>query len=117
ALWLAADVGLLTSLSEGVSVAILEAMAAGRPMVATNVGGNGEIIADGVTGLLAPRGDAEALATALHRMLADDDLRHSMGVAAAERVNADFTEQRMHAAYLSIYNELLAGSAKERCVA
>jgi glycosyltransferase involved in cell wall biosynthesis len=117
ALWHASDVGLLTSLSEGVSVAILEAGAAGKPVVATNVGGNSEIILDGLTGKLAPRGDAAALAAALKDLLIDADQRARLGRAAAQRVCSHFTQQQMHAAYTQIYHDLLADQAEGRHVA
>ncbi len=107
-LWHAADLGLLTSLSEGVSVALLEAMAAGKPVVATDVGGNREIVAHGHTGLLAPRGDANALAVAVHSLLTDAPRRRTMGLAAALHVRDCFNQTQMHADYAQIYRELTA---------
>jgi sugar transferase (PEP-CTERM/EpsH1 system associated) len=110
-LWQAADVGLLTSLSEGISVALLEAMACGRPVVATDVGGNPEIVIDEQTGLLAPRGDAPALAAALHRLLSDETLRKQFGQAGRTRVEQHFSQQQMHDRYMAIYRELSRVSA------
>jgi len=107
-LWAAADAGLLTSLSEGVSVAGLEAMAAGRPMIATDVGGNAEIIADGRTGRLAPRGDDKAIAEAMQQLIEHPELRHAMGRAARQRLEARFTQTAMHEAYDRLYRSLLA---------
>ena len=105
-LWQAADVGLLSSVSEGISVALLEAMAASRSVVATDVGGNPEIVRDGQTGYLAPRGDAGKLAQALHRLLCDADLRRRLGESGRQRVVRLFDQQRMHAAYEQMYRDL-----------
>lgn len=106
-LWAAADAGLLTSLSEGISVAALEAMAAGRAMIATDVGGNPEIIADGRTGRLVPRGDEKAIADAMRQLANDPDLRLAMGRAARQRLEARFTERAMHEAFDRLYRSLL----------
>jgi glycosyltransferase involved in cell wall biosynthesis len=105
-LWCAADVGLLTSRSEGVSVALLECMAAGKVPVATDVGGNREIIDDSVTGLLAPSGDAPAIARSLFTLLIDPPLRHRMGLAGAQRVARYFHQSSMHRAYADLYDQL-----------
>lgn len=105
-LWAAADIALLTSFSEGVSVAALEAMASRRPMVATNVGGNGEVVAHGETGFLAPREDDAAIAEALARLAASPTLRARMGRAARHRLNARFTQRAMHEAFDRLYRSL-----------
>jgi glycosyltransferase involved in cell wall biosynthesis len=80
------DVAVLTSHCEGLSNAILEYMAAGRPIVATAVGGNVELIEDEVSGLLVPPGDPGAVARAIDRLLRDPDLGARLGTAARRRV-------------------------------
>lgn len=106
ALWQAADIGLLTSRSEGVSVALLEGMAAGKPIVATDVGGNPEIVLDQVTGLLAPPGRPTAVAQSLARFIDDPSLRLAMGQCGAQRVAEHFNQARMHNAYRQMYRRL-----------
>lgn len=86
-----ADVSVLPSLAEATSIAGLEAMASGLPLVGTNVGGIPTIIADGVTGLIVPPRDPRALAEALDKLCADKDRRKKMGHAARARVEAEFS--------------------------
>lgn len=90
-------------------MALLEAMAAGLPVVATGVGGSPEVVVDGVTGLLVPPGDAAALADALTRLAQDPDLRHEMGAAGKQRVEAQFSLSSTVAALNNLYEELLSG--------
>ncbi|MEX0775209.1 MAG: glycosyltransferase [Phycisphaeraceae bacterium] len=104
----AADVFLLSSLSEGISVTLLEAMAASLPIVATAVGGNGEVVEHGQTGLLAPRGDADGLAAHLVNLLSHTELRRQMGATGRQRLLAMFTEERMHGRYAAIYAQMLS---------
>lgn len=108
-LWAAADVALSTSLSEGISLALLEAMAAGRPIVATDVGGNSEIIQHNITGFLAPRQAPQALALCVMRLLADPALAAQMGQAGRLRVQTHFCRERMHQSFAGIYEELIHG--------
>jgi L-malate glycosyltransferase len=103
----AADVFLLTSVSEGIPVTILEAMAAGVPVVATNVGGVPELLNDGVTGLLAPAGDAASLADALLRLAGDPVLRGQFAERARRHAESEFSESRMIQRYDSIFQEML----------
>lgn len=103
----AADLFLLTSLSEGIPVTLIEAMGARLPVVATQVGGVPEVVADGQTGLLAPAGDAAALAAAVLRLLADPALARRMGEAGQARAAALFSQQAMHAAYARLYETML----------
>ncbi|XAM01485.1 glycosyltransferase [Phycisphaeraceae bacterium D3-23] len=102
-----ADVALLSSLSEGLSVTLLEAMAAGLPVVATGVGGNPELVADGVTGLLAPREDPAALAAHLAALLTDAPRRATLGAAGRSRLLKHFTAEQMHAGYARHYAAML----------
>jgi len=93
----------LPSRTEGLSLTILEAMASGLPVLATRVGGNPEVVEDGVTGLLVPPGDPEALAAALLRLWNDPDLRQQMGQAGRQRVEQHFDVRRMTAEYECLY--------------
>lgn len=102
-----ADVFLLSSLSEGVSVTLLEAMAAERPIVATDVGGNGEVIDHGDNGLLSPRGDFKTLGHNLSILLRNPAMREQMGAAGRIRLLRLFTQERMHAAYADVYAAML----------
>jgi glycosyltransferase involved in cell wall biosynthesis len=106
------DVFLLTSLYEGFSIAVLEAMAARLPVVATRVGGNPEAIVDGETGLLAPSCDAHALAEAVLSLLTDEPGRRAMGQRARARVEREFTEEKMVARVAALYEELLMERAR-----
>jgi glycosyltransferase involved in cell wall biosynthesis len=93
----------LSSLSEGVSLTLLEAMASGLPVVATRVGGNPEVVADGQTGRLVPSADPEALAAALLELWRDPDAGRRMGAAGRARVERHFDVTGMVAAYESLY--------------
>lgn len=88
-------VSVLPSLSEGLSNTLLESMAAGVPVVATRVGGNPEIVQDGVTGLLVPPGDAASLAQAISRLLEAPPLAMRLGEAGKRRIAECFCTERM----------------------
>ncbi len=103
----AADLFLLTSVSEGIPVTFIEAMARRLPIVSTDVGGVGEVVLDGETGLLAPSGDDAGLAQAVIRLVDDAELRHQFGAAGRARAEAMFSEAQMHAAYARLYEEML----------
>jgi len=100
------DVFVLPSQAEGISNAILEAMATALPVIATAVGGNPELVVDGSTGRLVPAGDPEAMAAALAEYL-DDRARKSHGAEGLRRVLDRFSLDRMVARYLAVYDELL----------
>ncbi len=100
------DVFALASLGEGISNTILEAMATGLPVVATAVGGNPELVEDGVNGALVPRRDPAALAAAIGRYLDDAHLRAVHGKASRERAMERFSLERMCAAYTALYLQL-----------
>ena len=85
--------------------ACLEAMAAGRPVVASAVGGLRDLVVDGETGLLVPPGDVPALRAALERLLGDAELRARLGRAARERVLAEFTWKRYAEEIRRAYDE------------
>ena len=95
--WLAAlDIFVLPSYAnEGVPQAIMQAQASGLPVISTPVGSIPEIIEDGVTGLLVPPRDAEALKAALLRLLNDDGLRHRLGAAAHAQAQERYSDSRM----------------------
>jgi glycosyltransferase involved in cell wall biosynthesis len=99
-----ASIFALSSLTEGVSLTILEAMATGLPVAATNVGGNPEVVTDGVTGLLVPPGDPVAMAEALLQLWQNPKLRVLMGKAGRERVETNFNAREMVRAYEGLYS-------------
>jgi glycosyltransferase involved in cell wall biosynthesis len=103
----AADLFVLSSRSEGLPLSVIEAMAAGLPVVASAVGGIPELVVDGETGVLVPPGDARALASALRRLLADPQLRRQMGDAGRLRAQQLFDLPRFHAEHLALYARLL----------
>jgi glycosyltransferase involved in cell wall biosynthesis len=105
----ALDVVVVPSHTEGLSNALLEAMAMARPVVATAVGGNPDAVEAGVTGLLVPPRDPEALAAAVLRLLERPDEARRLGEAARRRVLADFSLDRMVAGYEALYRSLLRG--------
>ncbi len=89
------DIVALTSRNEGSPISLIEAMAAGRPVVATRVGGVPDLVEDGVTGCLVPPGDANALAEAMVGLLTDPDRRQAMGQAGRKRVIPAFSAERL----------------------
>jgi glycosyltransferase involved in cell wall biosynthesis len=101
----AADVFLLTSLSEGIPLTVIEAMAAGLPVVSTRAGGVGEVVDDGRSGLLAAVGDDAVLAEHLLRLARDPALRRRLGSSGRERARAFFSERLMHARYVELYQD------------
>ena len=102
----AADVVLLTSRNEGAPVALIEAAAAGRPVVATRVGGVASVVDDGRTGTLVPSGDAAGLAAAVLALLRDPAQRRAFGAAAAPRAAERFSTERMLDDLRALYAEL-----------
>ncbi len=105
------DIGVLTSNSavhgEGISNAIMEYMALGKPVIATDAGGTREIVAEGETGFLLLDKDAQSLAMLTQRLLNDAELRRSMGQAGAERIKSEFGFATMIKAYLDLYEGLI----------
>ena len=104
----------LPSLAEGISLSVLEAMAQGLPVVATNVGGNPEVVADGQTGLLVPPGDPTQLARAIVEIWKNPELGRRMGAAGRARVENNFNVRRMVANYEAIYEELSCATERVR---
>jgi glycosyltransferase involved in cell wall biosynthesis len=107
--WHAAfDALLLTSANEGTPVAALEALASGRPVVATRVGGVPAVVEDAETGFLADVGDVEGLARGLEQLARDPEERRRMGAVGTERVRERFGRDRMVDDIEALYRRLLA---------
>jgi glycosyltransferase involved in cell wall biosynthesis len=103
----ASDIAFLTSISEGIPLTLIEAMAAGRPVVSTAVGGVVEVVLGDRTGLLAPPGDDPALAELVIRLAGDPILRGQMGGLGRQRAESLFSERQMHNHYQMCYEEML----------
>jgi glycosyltransferase involved in cell wall biosynthesis len=104
----------LPSLAEGLPVSVIEAMAAGRPVVATDIGGTNEIVVHGETGLLVPPADPLALAGAIARLLADPQLQREMGAAGQRRVERLFSAGAMVDRIEELYEEVLDQNDRPR---
>jgi glycosyltransferase involved in cell wall biosynthesis len=107
ALLAASDAFVLPSLFEGTPLALLEAMAAGKPVVASAIPGVDEIVVDGETGLLVRAGDPAALAHALRRIVAEPELRALLGVAAARRAETAYSAGSSTRRVTAVYDALL----------
>ena len=97
----------LPSFREGLPVIVLEAMAAGKPVVATPVGGVPELVSEGKTGLIVPVGNVQALADAILRLIENPGLAREMGKAGLERVAAKFSLDRMLEETFRVYEDVL----------
>ena len=106
-----ADIFVLPSRSEGFSNAIVEAMAAALPVVATRVGGNAEAVKDEVTGFLVPPEDPGALSAAIARLLSDPSQARAMGIAGKELAAENFTTEAMMNRITAVYRDLLVPTA------
>jgi glycosyltransferase involved in cell wall biosynthesis len=104
-----ADLSVLTSLSEGLSITVLESMRHGLPVVATDVGGNPEIVRQGLTGLLVPPADSPRFAEAVIRLLRDSALRERFGREARRVIREDYGLDRVVNRYGRIYEEVVRG--------
>jgi glycosyltransferase involved in cell wall biosynthesis len=103
----AADLFVLPSLWEGLPVALLEAMAAAKPIVATAVAGTDETIVPGQTGLVVPPGDSQALAESISHLLHEPDQAQAMGQAARQHVEGSFGAEKNAAEHVGLYRRLL----------
>jgi glycosyltransferase involved in cell wall biosynthesis len=101
------DVFVLPSLYEGLPLAVLEAMASRKPVVATRIGGTDEAVVDGETGFLVPARNPPALAAALNALLEDPDRARAMGAAGRVRVERRFSSKRIAAGVAAVYEEAL----------
>jgi len=95
---------------EGCPVALLEAMACGKACIATNVPGSRDIIEDGISGLLVPPEDPDALASAIRKLVENPDLQQRLGAAARQRVEDHFSIEREVAAHEKLYMEIMKKS-------
>jgi glycosyltransferase involved in cell wall biosynthesis len=102
------NIFVLPSHLEGLSIALLEAMAHGLAVVVTPVGAHSEVIDDGKNGILVPPGDSVALAAALHRLISDNELRQRLGKAARERFEAEYDISRTAELWRSTYLDVMA---------
>ncbi len=102
-----ASLFVLPSLTEGISLTLLEAMARGLPIVTTRVGGNPEVVVEGETGLLVPARSPEELATAMLQLQADPERGRRMGLAGRARVENHFDVRRMVREYEDLYRTVL----------
>ena len=100
------DVFVMSSVTEGLGTSLLDAMACGKPVVATSAGGIPEVVADGETGILVPPRSPDALARAIVTLLTDDGLRRRMGEAGLARVKERFSAERMVQETLEVYERV-----------
>lgn len=110
------DVVAFPSRFEGFPLAVLEALLARSAVVATDVGSTSEAVVDGETGLLVPPEDPDALAAAIRRLLADQELRERLGENGRRLVLERFTADHMTRAFTALYEELLGGAGNRRSV-
>jgi glycosyltransferase involved in cell wall biosynthesis len=105
------DVFTLPSLSEGLPLSLLEAMAAGIPTVVTKVGGMPEVVHDGRTGFIVPPSDPDALASKILFLLENPAIAAKMGAAGRSHVRERFSLDKMMAEYRDLYRKALASTS------
>ncbi len=110
----AMDVFCLSSDTEGLSISLLEAGACGLPSVVTDVGGNREVVVDGKTGMISPKGDEEALVTLLEHVIFDSGSRDEVGASARRRVVEVFSLKAMTRRYAKVYDEVISSKRMAR---
>ncbi len=106
----ASDIFVLPSLWEGLSMALLEGMASGLPVVASEVSGTVQVMISGETGYLVPPGNVQELAKAIERLLSNPAQAQAMGMAARQRVETTFSAQKQADEHLALYRRLLTSS-------
>ncbi len=109
----AAQVLVVPSAYEGLPMVIMEAFRAGLPCVATNVGGNSEIIEDGVNGFLVDVDQPDSIARRCGELLRNPDVARKMGAAGRAMMTEEFTDERQVLCYLSLYREILGGADRD----
>ena len=107
------DIFVMSSVTEGLGTSLLDAMACGKPIVATTAGGIPEVVVDGTTGLLVAPRDDEAMADAIVRLLRDEALRRRMAAAGEARVRDRFSAERMVQETLAVYARVAARAREE----
>lgn len=107
------DIFVLPSLAEGISNTILEAMATGLPVIATDVGGNSELVLEGETGYLVPRSDTRAMSSRLRNYVDHPAMIEQHGVNARNRIVAEFSIGQMVDKYMRVYDELIVNKCPE----
>ena len=105
------DIFVMSSVTEGLGTSLLDAMASGKPIVATTAGGIPEVVRDGETGILVPPRDHDAMAEAIVRLLKDETLRRRMGDAGLSLAHARFSAERMVQETLRVYERVAGSSA------
>ena len=110
ALLAASDYFVLPSLWEGLPMALIEAMASGLPIVATDVSGTRQVMVPGETGVVVPPGDAQQLAAAIHYLLSNPPCAQAMGVAAQRRIE-DFSAKKQAQEHIALYRREWIGSS------
>jgi L-malate glycosyltransferase len=100
------DIFVMSSVTEGLGTSLLDAMACGKPIVATTAGGMPEVVRNGETGLLVPPRDHEAMAAAIVKLLTDEPMRRAMGAAGEARVQEHFSAERMVQDTLAVYRRV-----------
>ena len=110
------DCFVLPSLAEGISNTILEAMASGLPVIATDVGGNADLVTMGETGTIVPAADSEAMAQEIVRLATQPNVAKNMGTAGRSKIEQQFSMEAMVAAYQGTYDKLLhrTGASSQR---
>jgi glycosyltransferase involved in cell wall biosynthesis len=101
------DIAVLPSYTEGCSNALLEYMASEKPVVATDVGGNPELVTDEVTGFIVPRGDVPSLVQKVSYLIDSKDLRSKMGTAGGKKVKRFFSMSKIIDAQMNYYENLI----------
>ncbi len=96
---------------EGLARSLIEAMAYARPVIVTDCGGSPELVVDGVSGIVVPVHDPEAIAAAIRKLIADPALRRRFGEAARERIRTQFRIEDTIEQTLAMYRELAAGTS------
>jgi glycosyltransferase involved in cell wall biosynthesis len=100
------DIFVMSSITEGLGTSLLDAMACGKPIVATTAGGMPEVVADGRTGILVPPRDHETMAAAIVKLLTEETARAEMGAAGLARVRTLFSAERMVQDTLAVYRRV-----------
>lgn len=108
------DVAVNSSLSEGLSNTVLEYMASSKPVVATNVGGNSEVVIDGETGFIVPPKDSNALANAILSILKDKEMGIRFGIAGRKRIEESFSIEKMITNFQNLFEKVISGYKNNR---